>query len=346
MGLSVPSDLSGTKWADVPSQWCTYSSRTASIGTVKGWLTPGAPTTTASHAARSVLQPGQLSDQLPIALLLQESAGNAAVQQLLLSASGPLVAQRSDDEQPLLQSSLLAGNPRVEAAVRKAPPLSSGEHSDGVQLLQHGMSQLGYALPRSLQKDDTFDGIFGPETNQIVRRFQVEHDVKPPGGWEAGRKTLSRLDQLLRGGPEPPKPEPSARFLVDDPSQAGPGQMQVGVFLSGLPGAVIAEVAALFEGTPYRVEDCPFIPRWFDFYAGQNAEHVEQAVQRFGAPAAAAAKSAGDYMQIALQRVAASVPKKKWLDSGRVVGVPDDVDPSAPDEDTTKNAANPAESTP
>lgn len=65
----------------------------------------------------------------------------------------------------------------------------------------------------------TWDGRWGPETTEWVRGFQAANGV-PPGGWEAGRRTLDALDKSAtgcrkRGGKggggkvDPPDPKPT-----------------------------------------------------------------------------------------------------------------------------------------
>lgn len=83
---------------------------------------------------------------------------------------------------------------RVQSASSNAPPFRRGETSNGVRALQEALIDLGYTMPKSQQRNEC-DGIFGPETEQTVRRFQQDHGLSVDG--VAGRQTLSAMDQLF-----------------------------------------------------------------------------------------------------------------------------------------------------
>ena len=107
-----------------------------------------------------------------------------------------------------LTSPRFAGNARLQKAADNKPPLKTGEpKGKAVELVQQALVDLGYKMPVSFAKGSP-DGIYGKETTQVVRQFQVDQGF-PPSGWDgrAGRDTLTRLDQLFPAPvPVPPRP--------------------------------------------------------------------------------------------------------------------------------------------
>ncbi|MBL8588083.1 MAG: peptidoglycan-binding protein [Methylobacteriaceae bacterium] len=108
-----------------------------------------------------------------------------------------------------LRSILFRGDARLEKAAQNAPPLAKGETSRGVALLQAGLLRVGYAMPVSTRRrHGAPDGIFGDETEAVVRRFQTAQKLAVDG--VAGKDTLTRLDSLLPQG-RPPRPPSRVR---------------------------------------------------------------------------------------------------------------------------------------
>lgn len=122
----------------------------------------------------------------------------------------------SEEKSENLQSERYAGNPRLEAAFDNSPPIRSGERGEAVVRVQQGLSDDGFALPKSTRPDGTLDGSFGGETTSAVQGFQMRHGLLGPGGLPdgvVGRRTLATLDGLSGGGgggggPTPPGPKP------------------------------------------------------------------------------------------------------------------------------------------
>jgi peptidoglycan hydrolase-like protein with peptidoglycan-binding domain len=81
-----------------------------------------------------------------------------------------------------------------------------GEIGPGVALLQAGLVDLGYSLPRSTDKQGVLDGILGDETFEAIKQFQRSKQLKDDGF--AGRLTISALDTALvkKTGPVPKTP--------------------------------------------------------------------------------------------------------------------------------------------
>jgi peptidoglycan hydrolase-like protein with peptidoglycan-binding domain len=124
-----------------------------------------------------------------------------------------------------LESAQLAGDARLEAAYHNSPPLHVNETGDAVAKLQTALADAfdeREVMPKTFASGQA-DGIYGDETSRAVRDFQTRHNVNPPGGWEAGHKTLGTMDRLLKGkGPQPPQPQPPQ----PQPPQPQPPQPQ------------------------------------------------------------------------------------------------------------------------
>jgi hypothetical protein len=107
----------------------------------------------------------------------------------------------------ILKSAAFRGNLRLEKAAVNSPPLSEGETSNGVALLQASLITLKYKLPISTTgKHGAPDGIFGQETKSAVMAFQKDQKLKVDG--IAGQKTIACLDALLPLAPPPTLPKP------------------------------------------------------------------------------------------------------------------------------------------
>lgn len=91
---------------------------------------------------------------------------------------------------------------RMELAATNIQPFKRGEISAGVSLLQAGLIQVGFALPKSARRlGGVPDGIFGAETDAALRAFQSKYKLKVDG--VAGAKTIMALDNLLAEGQGP-----------------------------------------------------------------------------------------------------------------------------------------------
>jgi peptidoglycan hydrolase-like protein with peptidoglycan-binding domain len=120
------------------------------------------------------------------------------------------VAEKAEN----LKSLKYADNPRLEAAFDNSPAMALGESSDAVRLVQEGLVAAGFSLPKSTKPSGELDGIFGNETLEAVKAFQIEFAAeglvdasgRPDG--RVGRHTMSKLDELAGGSaPVPPQPQ-------------------------------------------------------------------------------------------------------------------------------------------
>lgn len=93
--------------------------------------------------------------------------------------------------------------PQIQAAFENSPPLGRGSSGEGVAIIQSALARLGYRMPVSfpsgdrgdgvLDKEDA-DGIFGEETEGVVRQFQAEHGIRVDG--LVGPETLVKIKQV------------------------------------------------------------------------------------------------------------------------------------------------------
>jgi peptidoglycan hydrolase-like protein with peptidoglycan-binding domain len=90
----------------------------------------------------------------------------------------------------------LVVEPQIQAAAENRPALKIGSRGNGVIILQQALIDLGFAMPRSTHGGDSLpDGIFGVETDQVVKRFQQRTGLAADGA--AGRLTFQKLEEAL-----------------------------------------------------------------------------------------------------------------------------------------------------
>jgi peptidoglycan hydrolase-like protein with peptidoglycan-binding domain len=95
-----------------------------------------------------------------------------------------------------LSSARLRDNDRLQAAAGSgSQALGKGERDkEAVALLQSCLMELGFEFKRSLKPSGLPDGIFGNETDEVLRSFQRKSNLKADG--LAGPKTLGRIDAV------------------------------------------------------------------------------------------------------------------------------------------------------
>jgi peptidoglycan hydrolase-like protein with peptidoglycan-binding domain len=92
-----------------------------------------------------------------------------------------------------LTSARFSRNTRLQNASNNQPPIRRGETDKrAVEILQQCFVELGFDMPRSTKPNGLFDGIFGAETEQVAKSFQLTNGLSPDG--VIGRDTLARLD--------------------------------------------------------------------------------------------------------------------------------------------------------
>ena len=131
----------------------------------------------------------------------------------------------------MLTSRLFAANARLRSAADNAPPMRREESdADAVRLLQQALRDLGVAsMRRSIERDGTFDGGYGGETFDAVRKFQEDNGMQGRSGrgdGVAGRDTLTLLDRLAAQAnlvPLTPQTAAAAPPPVETPQTLGTG---------------------------------------------------------------------------------------------------------------------------
>ena len=135
--------------------------------------------------------------------------------------ASPFAIQRlsATEKAENLKSLKFSGNARLEAAFDNSPAMGLGDPDrNAVRLVQEGLVAAGFAMPKSTKPSGEMDGIFGSETQEVVKQFQLtfadEGLVGPSGqpDGRVGRRTLGKLDELAGGSaPVPPQPRHNPR---------------------------------------------------------------------------------------------------------------------------------------
>src|SRR5437764_694900 len=128
---------------------------------------------------------------------LQHAAGNRAVSGLV---GGVLQRAKPILDSAKLEAALWRDNSRLQAAFHNNPTLQPSDAQSDVALLQEALDRVFRAMPKSksvIAGKTVFDGKWENETVTTVHDFPVLKDINPPGGFEAGRRTLAALDFFL-----------------------------------------------------------------------------------------------------------------------------------------------------
>lgn len=97
----------------------------------------------------------------------------------------------------MIWSKRLRSQTQLLFATRNAP-IAHGARGPGIAALQDLFADLGFLIPKS-RPNGRADGIFGAETEGIVKQFQHQHGLVPDG--MVGPKTLGALDALILSNP-------------------------------------------------------------------------------------------------------------------------------------------------
>ena len=94
-----------------------------------------------------------------------------------------------------LTSLRFARDPRLQKASDNNPPMKRGESGEPVATVQRAFVDLGFDMPVTTGNGCKLaDGIFGAETEQVVRQFQKINGLDVDG--VVGRQTLKKLEDL------------------------------------------------------------------------------------------------------------------------------------------------------
>jgi peptidoglycan hydrolase-like protein with peptidoglycan-binding domain len=94
-----------------------------------------------------------------------------------------------------LSSMRFARDPRLQQVSENNPPMKRGESGEPVATVQRALVDLGYLMPITTDNGRKLpDGIFGPETEGVVRQLQENQGLDVDG--VVGRQTMQTLEQL------------------------------------------------------------------------------------------------------------------------------------------------------
>jgi hypothetical protein len=206
-----------------------------------------------------------------------------------------------------------------KAELGAAPP---NGHSFG------GLSVLAPAAPAAAVAVSEPSDPAEQEADRVAERVMgmLSHGAPPSDGGLA----LSASGPAVQRAPDeqaPAQPQAAASggFLVDDDAAATmPGQMRKSEFLSALRPAVCTAADRELARVGRNSDGCPYLDRWFGYYQGQDAQHVERSLRKY-APETASATSARDYIAPISARVAQGV--HRWADTGKVPELPEGITP-------------------
>jgi hypothetical protein len=114
----------------------------------------------------------------------------------------------------------------------------------------------------------------------------------------------------------------ATRFIVDDDTRPGPGQVGRSEFLAVLKSSVAKLANDVLGAIGETAKDCPYIQYWFSRYEHQNAEKLERALEKY-APGALSARDWKECAGIVSARVKEGFLQN--VNSGSLAGVPSDV---------------------
>ena len=138
--------------------------------------------------------------------------------------------------------------------------------------------------------------------------------------------SLSAVPSLQRAplnGNSAATPETAGALIVDDEaSTVSPGQMRKSEFLGDLRSTVCTTADDALKAAGQSTEGCPYIEKWLSYYEEQEPSHIERALRKY-APEAATAGSAREFIAAVNNRVLRAV--EKWVETGEVTGVPDEL---------------------
>ena len=129
--------------------------------------------------------------------------------------------------------------------------------------------------------------------------------------------------RLARAVDDPAAEPPASGFVVEDDAETLlAGQLRKSELLRSLREAVCAAANRELAAAGRDTEGCPYLDRWFAYYATRDARMVERALRRY-APEAARATSAAGYVPIVAARAAEGA--RHWVQTGGMPALPDGV---------------------
>jgi Domain of unknown function (DUF4157) len=123
--------------------------------------------------------------------------------------------------------------------------------------------------------------------------------------------------------------------VEDDAEELRPGQERKGDFLAQLRDEICAAGSQVLASVGRSMEDCPYLDRWFAYFADQSSTHVEQVIARY-APETVGATRAEDYVPGIVARVRQGM--ERWARTGELSGVPAGLPPELPSSAEAESA--------
>ncbi len=174
------------------------------------------------------------------------------------------------------------------------------------------------------------------QTLPMIQRAAIEGDTAAPSTTSEGSAPTSETAtaesattpdvstaEPAGDGAGPVETSSPGLIVEDSADQLGPGQMRKSDFLVQLRDAVCATAERALAGTIWSVAGCPWIDRWFGYYANRDSQQIERAIRRY-APETANATAASEYIPIISERVRSAITQ--WSTTGEVTGVPEGVE--------------------
>lgn len=144
------------------------------------------------------------------------------------------------------------------------------------------------------------------------------------------RAERTRPTQLKEGSDEAERP-PVMQRQGDGPANGGKyiaesnpqqGQLTKTGFLEKLQNEVFLAADSMLAEIDQSAAQCPYLIKWFGYYADKDAAHIEQAISRF-APGTATADNLDAYINAIVARVKTGL--RNHIDTGTVDDVPAEI---------------------
>ena len=182
---------------------------------------------------------------------------------------------------------------------------------------QIGNQTAGRLIQAKLKIDQPGDR-YESEADQVADRIVQQGNAGPSSSAVIQRQAAPETEPA----PASPAGAQGALIVDDDAQQIGSGQMRKSEFLSRLKTEVCRDSEDAMKGTGRTTEGCPYVEKWFGYYAEKDSRYVERSLKKY-APEAAGATSASDYIPLVAARVRRSV--EVWAQTGEITGVPDEL---------------------
>ncbi len=241
------------------------------------------------------------------AVARRKSDGDATLGDVATAAIDSKDGGRPLDSQVRTRAQVHLGADLREVRVHTDPVAREASAAIGARAFAHGR--------------DIFLGPGESATDVPLMAHELTHVVQQGA---AGRRAPQR-QQVEVGAPNTPAEQqadqvaaqvagsaPPDRFITDEPTDVA-SQMQRDAFMAELKKQVLSTASDAL-GYFWSAAGCPYIERWFQQHAGDNAASLERTAARYSG--VSAPKSARDYIPPICSRLKGSI--EKWRDGGDV----------------------------